>query len=88
MVAFSFVQIFALKDYFNNRPVASLAPLFTVGIYYAIAGVQDQTQTEAVVGFPIFLSLWFAWKASISERNRAAYLFASGFVGGTLFYSS
>jgi hypothetical protein len=82
MVSFSVVQIFALKDYFRNRTVASLAPLFTIGVYYTIAGVWHQTQTEAVVGFPIFLSLWFAWKASRSGQNLTAYLFASGLMGG------
>jgi hypothetical protein len=82
MVAFSVVLICALKDRFEHRTVAGLVPLFTVGIYYCVSEVWHQTQTEALVGFPIFVSLWYSSRSLRAEGNRGMQLFLSGLSGG------
>ena len=82
MVGFSLVLIMALKDSFRQRFIASLVPLLTVGVYYSLADIWHQTQTEALVGFPLFLSLWLAGKSLQGTHQRAAFLFSSGLMGG------
>ena len=82
MTIFSGVLILALKGYFKHRWAASIAPLLTVGMYYGVAGIWHQTQTEALVGVPIFLSLWYASQSSQSSGQRTLRLFLSGFMGG------
>jgi hypothetical protein len=84
MVVFAMVLLVTLKDLFANRGIASLIPLLTVGVYYAIAGDWHLTQPESVVGFPIFLSLWFAFKSLQPGRHQTLWLFMSGFMGGVV----
>ena len=82
MVAFSAVLLFTLKDYYKHPSIASLVPLLTVGIYYGVSGSWHLTQLEAIVGFPMFLSLWFAYTYSQPGGHPASRLFLSGFMGG------
>ena len=57
-------------------------PLFTVAFYYGVTGPWQRTQVEAVVGFPLFLSIYFALKAEESgSRPSAIHLSLSGFLG-------
>ncbi|MBC7909894.1 MAG: glycosyltransferase family 39 protein [Pyrinomonadaceae bacterium] len=81
--AFAIVLLFTLKSYFESRAIAALVPLLTIGFYYGVTGSWHLTQVEGLVGFPLFLSLWFASEASRREgRGRAQRLFLSGFMGG------
>ncbi len=82
MLAFSGILIVATKDYFVNTTMASLSPLFVVGVYYGVAGVWFQTQAEILVEFPIFLTLWFALQATRSSNRQFKYWFVSGMMGG------
>ena len=84
MLAFSVVLLLALKGHFRNRTVASFTPLLTVGLYYGTAGALHQTQTEAVVGFPLFLALWLVGASVWTTRRRALLLFLSGLAGGVV----
>lgn len=84
MITFSIILILALKDHFRSRTVLSLIPLFTVGIYYGVSDAWHQTQIEALVGFPLFLSLWYASRSLQPASNRAVQLFISGLMGGVV----
>ncbi len=79
MCLFSIVLIGTLKSKFRNQTMVSFIPLFTIGIYYSVSGILHQTQTEALVGFPIYLSLWFALMALNETKMCKFYLFLSGF---------
>jgi len=67
-----------------NRVAIALAPLLTVGVYYALTTSYHQTQTEAVIGLPLLVSLIAAVAAvrARGRRPRAAWLIASGFSAG------
>jgi hypothetical protein len=80
---FSLVLISTLRDYFAQRWVASIAPLLTVGFYYAVAGITHLTQIEGVIGAPVFLSIWFADK-SLRTKKPHYWIFASGLMGGLI----
>ncbi|GET35759.1 hypothetical protein MiSe_05040 [Microseira wollei NIES-4236] len=82
MLAFSAVLIITLKDYYSQRAIASLTPLLTVGIYYGVSGAWHLTQLEALVGFPMFLALYFAVKAYLAQKYQFGLLFLSGVMGG------
>jgi hypothetical protein len=72
------VRIVARK-YLQCHNTASLAPLLTVGTYYALTTNYHLTQTEAVVGLPVLLSLVTAAIAVEStSRHQFVMLFASG----------
>lgn len=53
---FSILLSVLLNDYFRASWLVSFAPLFTVGYYYVVAGSQQLTQVEGLVGLPLFLS--------------------------------
>ncbi len=62
--------------------IASLTPLLTVGIYYGVSGAWHLTQLEALVGFPMFLAVYFAVKASQVQKSQFGLFFLSGIMGG------
>ncbi len=83
LTAFAVVLLFTLKSYFESRAIAALVPLLTIGFYYGVTGSWHLTQVEGLVGFPLFLALWFVSEASRREgRGRAQLLFLSGLMGG------
>jgi hypothetical protein len=82
MVVFSLVLMKSLRDYYTNSSMASLVPLLTVGIYYGVSGQWHLTQLEALVGFPMFLCLWFASGSRYPEGRQALRFFLSGVMGG------
>jgi hypothetical protein len=61
---------------------ASLAPVLTVGLYYAVASPFHLTQTEAIVGFPLLACLWCTIEASRVQRGTRAWLVGSGLAAG------
>ena len=67
--------------YLRSRGVAALAPILTVGLYYGMARAQHQTQTEALVGFPMFLTLWLSLGGPDRPRWRCV---VSGLLGGVV----
>ena len=72
----------AAGPWLEDRTSASLSPLLTVGLYYAIARDLHLTQTESVVGLPLLVSLWCAVEAVRARRRTKSWLFASGVAGG------
>jgi len=72
----------AAGRWLEDRTSASLSPLLTVGLYYAIARDLHLTQTESVVGLPLLVSLWCAVGAVQTRRRTKLWLFASGVAGG------
>jgi hypothetical protein len=84
MAAFAVVLWVTLKDHFDSLAIASLVPLLTIGVYYAVTGSWHLTQVEGLVGFPMFLSLWFATEPSSPKGSGAMRLFISGFMGGVV----
>jgi hypothetical protein len=81
MIAFSVVLILCCRTYFRERWLVSLVPLFTVGVYYGLASFNHLTQLESLIGFPIFLSLYWA---SETGKHRGRSLFLSGLMGGVV----
>jgi hypothetical protein len=81
MVMFSLVLMKTLRSYFGNSSMAGLIPLLTVGIYYGVSGQWHLTQLEAVVGFPMFLCLWFAIRPRHAGGRESLRLFLSGCMG-------
>ncbi|HET8622317.1 MAG TPA: hypothetical protein VFM14_02020 [Gemmatimonadales bacterium] len=82
MSAFAVTLVWATRDLFQHRFVASLSPLLVVGVYYVVSHVWHQTQTESVVGFPLFLALACRHRALIADGAAARWLFASGLAAG------
>lgn len=82
MLALGVALTITLRSRFETRAIASLVPLFTVGVYYmSVAKTAQLTQLEALVGFPLFFCLWLA----ANPRGRGGIgwrLFASGVLGG------
>jgi hypothetical protein len=82
LVAFSAILILTTRSYFKHRFISSLVPLLTVGNYYAISDSWHLTQVEFLVGLPLFLTLWFAFKSSRVTRDKTWWLFLSGVMAG------
>lgn len=78
---FSLFLIFALRRYFNNALFAAFVPLLTIGIYYSVSGSLHVTQAESLVGFPVFLSLWFCQKF-LDDPAKKQFIFLAGLFGG------
>lgn len=82
MTTFAAVLVLTLKTYYKNPPVAAFVPLLTMGMYYGTSERQSLTQADILVGFPLFLALWFALRASQQEDRQALWSLLSGVMGG------
>ena len=82
MVTFSLVLMKTLRGYYANPSMAALVPLVTVGIYYGVSGQWHLTQLEALVGFPMFLSLWYGTGSPKVGGREPLRFFLSGVAGG------
>jgi len=86
MLALALVVRRVAGQYVHNPPVASLAPVVTVGTYYACTTSYHFTQTEALVGLPLLMSLVAAVTAvRPGSRRPLAWLFVSGLAAGVVF---
>lgn len=83
-LAFCWILLATLHRRFTHRWVASLVPLLTVGLYYFTARARDLTQIEALVGLPLYVSIWFAVTADEGRRFRR--LLASGVAAAVVVY--
>ena len=68
-----------------NRWVADIAPLLTVGAFYAAARGWDLTQIEYLVAFPLLISLWTAAEAD-NGHGRTRKLLISGLAASVVVY--
>jgi len=80
-LSFAATLLWLLPSYLTHGGVRALTPLLTVGLYYGMARAQHQTQTEALVGFPMFLTLWLALAGPDRPRWRCV---VSGMLGGVV----
>jgi hypothetical protein len=85
-LAFSIVLIFTLRRYFSSPAIAACVPLFIVAFYYGFANPTEHLQVEGIVGFPLFLSMYFALKAEDQPAHPSSrfYFFLSGVFGGVV----
>ena len=81
MTAFAIVMRLTLSFYYLNAAIARLLPFLTVGVYYLTAAAWHLTQVEGLVGFPLFLTLWFSFRAINRETLKPSWLFFSGIAG-------
>jgi hypothetical protein len=58
LLAFGACQIAMLRRLLQHRWLAAVAPVATIGVYYAYTTGWHQTQLEILVTFPLFLSIW------------------------------
>jgi hypothetical protein len=87
MLGLAATLMITLRSYFEHRWLNGLVALLTVGFYYGICGLphltQDyMTQVEGLVGFPMFLCIWFASRAVEGKSAWGTQLLLSGFMGG------
>ncbi|MFK8049251.1 MAG: ArnT family glycosyltransferase [Halioglobus sp.] len=82
LIVFSLVMIKTLQPFLHYSWVSALAPVATIGVYYATAGVQQLTQLEMPVGFPIYVSAWCAIKTIQNPDRSTRFCFAGGFAAG------
>ena len=69
----------------KNGWVADVAPLLTVGAFYAAASGFDLTQVEYLVAFPLLISLWAAADAG-DGPDRSRKLLISGLAASVVVY--
>jgi len=81
---FAAVLLATLRREFENAWVSRLAPLFTVGVYYASVTQWHLTQVEGLVALPLWLSLIAAARSGKDGAPPAARLFLSGVAGGVV----
>jgi len=81
MMAFATALLLTLRRRWGPGPASTLAPLFAVGTYYAVAGDLHLTQVEGLVGLPLYLALWYASDGPAGEP-RVRRVFLSGLWGG------
>jgi hypothetical protein len=72
--------VFLLRDRVRSSWVLAAAPVFAVGTYYAIAGTQELTQVEALVGLPLLGAIALTLRAvrRPSARNTAWCMAGAG----------
>jgi hypothetical protein len=80
--AFAAVLLRTLPRAFDRRWGAPAAALLIVGFYWAITRDWHQTQPEGLVGFPLFVSLWFALEASRGARGAWGRWMLAGLAAG------
>jgi uncharacterized MnhB-related membrane protein len=76
--AFAVVLVVALRGWLRAWWLAVLAPIATIGAYYAMTGPRHLTQPEAIVAFPLFLALWLAAAPRATVRGRRLAWFGAG----------
>jgi hypothetical protein len=88
-VAFAAATQRMLRNRLEHRWVADIAPIFTVGAFYATARAWDLTQIEDLVAFPIMLTLWSAVAADAApggSPERGRRLLLSGVAAAVVVY--
>jgi hypothetical protein len=80
-LAFSVVLLATMGRQIKTPAFAALLPVLSIGTYYAISGSSDITQLEALAAFPIFVSMWLAYRAADSAKPFLI-LAGSGLAGG------
>ena len=82
--AFAAVLMTTLRRAFDHRWGPAAAALLIVGFYWAITGDWHQTQPEGLVGFPLFVALWFAHEAAHAPGSPWRRWLLAGIGGGVV----
>jgi hypothetical protein len=86
MLALAFAVRIVARKYLHCHLAASFAPVLTVGTYYALTTSYHLTQTEAVVGLPLLVSLvTTVISVDATGRRQFVLLFASGLSAALVF---
>jgi hypothetical protein len=81
-LVFSAVLVVTVRPWLRTWWLAALAPITTVGAYYATTGTWHLTQAEFVVAFPMYLGLWLAATPWPTTRRRRVALGIAGACAG------
>lgn len=79
---FAWILARCMRAATGDPRAARLAPLLSVGVYYAIAGDWHLTQVESLVGAPLFLAAWFSSRPARGRLGPRARAFLSGAMAG------
>ncbi|MDJ0497055.1 MAG: glycosyltransferase family 39 protein [Acidimicrobiia bacterium] len=79
--AFMVVLWITLRRVYASLPPVAAAIVLIGASYFLVASPAELTQVEGLVGFPLYLSLWFAY-SSESADAAGRTLFLSGVFGG------
>ena len=82
MIGLAFLARAVAGRWLATPRMASVAPLATAGVYFAVAGERYLTQTEAVVSLPLLLSLYCAAVGGETGSRATNWYLASGLAGG------
>ena len=82
MLAFSIALMASLRNYLLDPWMSAMAPVVIVGTYYVAVDPFHLTQLEGLIGFPIFLSAWYASCMSTSGNASKFSFFLSGLFAG------
>jgi hypothetical protein len=77
-LTFAATLIVTLQGWLRNRWLEILAPIATIGVYYATTDIRQLTQSEFLIAFPLFVALWLAARPWGTARNRRIALFGAG----------
>lgn len=66
---FAIVLMVTLRSSLQARWLSALAPLATLGLYYATAQQDELTQLEILVALPLYLVAWSSLQAVVSEEK-------------------
>lgn len=85
-LAFSLILQTTLRKFFRHELFAQIAPLLTIGIYYAVCQSFHLTQVEGLIGFPLYLTLWTAIQSFPTKDKKISFrwAFISGICGGAV----
>ena len=80
---FSFFILNTFQNFFENRKLIFLLPVFTVGFYYIISEEWHLTQLEIIVS-PLLYILFFCSLKLIEKSNTALFALIFGFTSGLI----
>jgi len=82
LLLLAIVMIKILGPHFRHPWLAGLAPLSTIGVYYATVDPWLLTQLEMIVSFPILISLWLSSINPSSTKKSVILMILSGVFAG------
>jgi hypothetical protein len=81
LLIFAVVLQQTLNSRFERPWIAAVTPLLIIGWYYLVAGTNGYTQVEALVGFPLYVSMYCCIRAFQSEHVSGGLLAAAAVAG-------
>ncbi|TQV77677.1 glycosyltransferase family 39 protein [Denitrobaculum tricleocarpae] len=72
MMVFALVLMITLRPHLKAPWLSALAPLATIGVYYAGVTEYELTQLEMIVAFPLYLTAWCCLHAVTLAETRSS----------------